>query len=190
MTAEARQDKIFDIFKTIEEWLKNKTKYEAVDILRKYDIPCAPVFSMKELAESPDLRKSGSIVEVDHKVRGKYLTIGRPIKFSDLEIEVKPSPVLVETTHEVLRDLGYGKKELGSQLLKGPAIQKDGRTLSIAFSVAMLFDENHKVTGVAAVIRDETARWLEERELKQRLASYEAKSASVSQTASPGNAKT
>ncbi len=112
MTAEARQDKIFDIFATIEEWLKDKTKYEAVDILRKFDIPCAPVFSMKELAESEDLRKSGSIVEVDHKVRGKYLTIGSPIKFSDLEVEVTPSPVLGEHTDEVLADLGYGKEDI------------------------------------------------------------------------------
>ena len=112
MTAEARQDKIFDIFATIENWLKDKTKYEAVDILRKFDIPCAPVLSMKELAASPDLRKSGSIVEVDHKVRGKYLTIGSPIKFSDLEIEVKPSPVLGEHTDEVLADLGYNADDI------------------------------------------------------------------------------
>ncbi|WP_397391356.1 formyl-CoA transferase [Polynucleobacter sp.] len=112
MTAEARQDKIFDIFATIEEWLKDKTKYEAVDILRKFDIPCAPVLSMKELAASPDLRKSGSIVEVDHKVRGKYLTIGSPIKFSDLEIEVGPSPVLGEHTNEVLTDLGYSADDI------------------------------------------------------------------------------
>ena len=112
MTAEARQDKIFDIFATIEDWLKDKTKYEAVDILRKFDIPCAPVLSMKELAASPDLRKSGSIVEVDHKVRGKYLTIGSPIKFSDLQIDVKPSPVLGEHTDEVLSDLGYSADDI------------------------------------------------------------------------------
>ncbi|MEN9379092.1 formyl-CoA transferase [Polynucleobacter sp. MWH-UH19D] len=112
MTAEARQDKIFDIFATIEDWLKDKTKYEAVDILRKFDIPCAPVLSMKELAASPDLRKSGSIVEVDHKVRGKYLTIGSPIKFSDLQIDVKPSPVLGEHTDEVLADLGYSADDI------------------------------------------------------------------------------
>ena len=112
MTAKARQDKIFDIFAVIEEWLKDKTKYEAVDILRKFDIPCSPVFSMKELAESTDLRASGSIVEVDHKERGKYLTIGSPIKFSDLTVEVKPSPVLGEHTDEVLADLGYGKEQI------------------------------------------------------------------------------
>jgi formyl-CoA transferase len=114
MTAEARQDKIFDIFATIEEWLKDKTKYEAVDILRKFDIPCAPVLSMKELANSPDLRKSGSIVEVDHKVRGKYLTIGSPIKFSDLEVEVGPSPLLGEHTDEVLTDLGYSADDIAN----------------------------------------------------------------------------
>ena len=67
---------------------------------------------MKELADSPDLRKSGSIVEVDHKVRGKYLTIGSPIKFSDMTVDVKPSPVLGEHTDEVLKDLGYGATDI------------------------------------------------------------------------------
>src|SRR5260370_16488586 len=81
------------------------------------------------------------------------------------------------------KSMGTGTSRYGSQLLKVPAIHKEGRTLSIAFSVAMLFDEDHKVTGVAAVIRDETARWLEERELKQRLPSHQTKSAALSQAA-------
>jgi len=53
------------IFATVEQWLADKTKFEAVDILREFDIPCAPVLTMKELANDPSLRASGTIVEVD-----------------------------------------------------------------------------------------------------------------------------
>ncbi|MBA4741406.1 MAG: formyl-CoA transferase [Azoarcus sp.] len=113
-TAEARQDKIFDIFAFIEDWLKDKTKYEAVDILRKFDIPCAPVLSMKELSEDESLRKSGSIVEVPHKKLGKYLTVGSPIKFSDLKVEITGSPLLGEHTDQILTELGYSTDQIKS----------------------------------------------------------------------------
>jgi PAS domain S-box-containing protein len=75
------------------------------------------------------------------------------------------------------KSMQTGTTRYGAQLLKVPATHKDGHTLSIAFTVAMLFDEAHRVTGVAAVIRDETARWQEERDLKQRLAAAEAAAA-------------
>jgi formyl-CoA transferase len=114
MTASARQDKIFDIFGTIEAWLADKTKFEAVNILRKFDIPCAPVMTMKELANDPSLRESGTITEVDHKERGKYLTVGSPIKFSDLKVEITGSPLLGEHTNEVLETLGYSSKEIAA----------------------------------------------------------------------------
>jgi len=111
-TAKARQPHIFDIFKTIEDWLADKTKYEAVDILRKFDIPCSPVLSMKEIAEDPSLRASGSITEVEHKERGTYLTVGSPIKFSDLKPEITGSPLLGEHSEEVLAGLGYGAEDI------------------------------------------------------------------------------
>ncbi len=85
----ARQPHIFDIFKTIEEWLADKTKFEAVDILRKYEVPCAPVLSMKDIAYDPALRASGSVVEVEQEKRGKYLTVGCPIKFSSFTPEYR-----------------------------------------------------------------------------------------------------
>ncbi|NEU12646.1 formyl-CoA transferase [Methylobacterium sp. BTF04] len=111
-TARARQDKIFDIFKTIEEWLADKTKFEAVDILRKFDIPCAPVLSMKELSVDPSLRESGTVVEVQHPKLGSYLTVGSPIKFSDMTVDIKSSPLLGEHTDEVLGDLGYSTEQI------------------------------------------------------------------------------
>ena len=111
-TPEARQPHIFDIFAEIEKWLADKTKYEAVNILRKFDIPCAPVFSMKELENDPDLRANGTIVEVPHKERGSYFTIGSVMKFSTFTPKITGSPLLGEHTDEVLASLGYRPEQI------------------------------------------------------------------------------
>lgn len=71
------------------------------------------------------------------------------------------------------RSMETGTTRYGTSLLKVPAKHKDGRTLSIAFTVGMLFDEKHQANGVAAVIRDETERFAEERALKKRLSDLE-----------------
>jgi formyl-CoA transferase len=57
---------------------------------------------------------SGSIVEVPHKERGSYWTIGSPIKFSDLKPEITASPLLGEHTDEVLAQLGYSKEQIAA----------------------------------------------------------------------------
>ena len=112
-TAPARLDKLTYIFETIEEWTKTKTKFEILDICNPLDIPCGPILSMRDLAEEPSLRETGTIVEVDHPERGPYLTVGCPIKLSDSPVEVERSPLLGEHTEQILVDvLGYSENDL------------------------------------------------------------------------------
>ncbi|MGW5498149.1 formyl-CoA transferase [Streptomyces olivaceoviridis] len=124
-TAQARQPHIFDIFAEIERWLADKTKYEAVDILRRYGVPCAPVLSMKEIAYDPALRSSGSVVEVEHKERGTYLTVGSPIKFTGFTPTITGSPLLGEHTDEVLASLRYSEEEIAALHEKKVVVSHD-----------------------------------------------------------------
>jgi formyl-CoA transferase len=119
-TPEARLPKLAAIFDTIEDWTKTKTKLEAMDILNPLNVPCGPILSMKELAEEPSLRATGTVVEVDHPTRGKYLTVGNPIKLSDSPSEVLRSPLLGEHTDEVLRDiLGLSAEDIAAARAEG-----------------------------------------------------------------------
>ncbi len=111
-TPAARLLHLKPIFARIEQWTMSKDKFEAMEILNQYDIPCGPILSMKEIAEDNSLRESGTVVEVDHPTRGKHLTVGNPIKMSDSPTEVTPSPLLGEHTDDVLRQFGYSDDEL------------------------------------------------------------------------------
>ncbi len=111
-TARARQSHLMEIFGEIEKLLADKTKFEAVNLLRKFEVPCAPVLSMKELAYDQELRESGTVVEVPHKQRGTYLTVGSPMKFSGFKPTITGSPLLGEHTDEVLAQLGYSSEQI------------------------------------------------------------------------------
>ena len=109
----ARLPRLKHIFATIEEWTMTKTKFEVMDLCNAVDIPVGPILSMKEIAEEQSLRDTGTVVEVDHPTRGKYLTVGNPVKMSDSITEVERSPLLGEHTEEILgKELGYSAKEI------------------------------------------------------------------------------
>ena len=113
-TPKERLPKLNEIFGAIEDWTKTKNKFEVMEICNPLNIPVGPILSMKEIAEEPSLRETGTIVEVDHPERGKYLTVGCPIKLSDSPVEVERSPLLGEHTDEILSSvLGYSETEVG-----------------------------------------------------------------------------
>jgi formyl-CoA transferase len=75
---------------------------------------------MRELAEERALRKTGTVVEVDHPQRGKYLTVGNPIKLSDSPADVRRSPLFGEHTEEVLRGvLGLNDEDIQAARQQG-----------------------------------------------------------------------
>ncbi|OFW12383.1 MAG: formyl-CoA transferase [Acidobacteria bacterium RIFCSPLOWO2_12_FULL_67_14] len=104
-TPNARLPRLTHVFAEIEKWTTTLNKMEVMAILNPLNVPCGPILSMKELAAEPSLRNTATVVEVDHPQRGKYLTVGNPIKLSDSPSDVQRSPLLGEHTEEVLRDV-------------------------------------------------------------------------------------
>ena len=104
-TPDARLPRLNEVFNAIEHWTMTKTKFEVLEICNPLNIPVGPILSMKELAEEPSLRETGTIVEVEHPERGTYLTVGNPVKLSDSPSDVVRSPLLGEHTDEILREV-------------------------------------------------------------------------------------
>ena len=116
----ARLTRLNEVFDAIESWTMTKTKFEVMQICNPLDIPVGPILSMKEISEEESLRETGTIVEIDHPERGKYLSVGCPVKLSASPAEVKRSPLLGEHTKEILRsELGYTDNELDEILESG-----------------------------------------------------------------------
>jgi formyl-CoA transferase len=119
-TPPARLPKLDEIFEAIEEWTKTKNKFEVMEICNPLNIPVGPILSMKEIAEDKSLLETGTIVEVNHPKRGKYMTVGNPIKLSDSPSDVVRSPLLGEHTDEILKDVvGLSANEIAAAKEEG-----------------------------------------------------------------------
>ncbi|HEU4376554.1 MAG TPA: PAS domain-containing protein [Telluria sp.] len=77
------------------------------------------------------------------------------------------------------KTMDTGQTRYGADVLRVPALHKEGKPLSIAFTVAMLHTPEGKVSAIVAIVRDETVRWTDERALKAKVAQLEAQVAAT-----------
>jgi formyl-CoA transferase len=119
-TPEKRLPKLDQCFEIIEQWAMTLDKLAVMRQLNKFDVPCGPILDMREIAVEQALRETGTVVEVDHPKRGKFLTVGNPIKLSDSPTEVRRSPLLGEHTDEILKSIvGWSDAEIAAARKEG-----------------------------------------------------------------------
>jgi PAS domain S-box-containing protein len=82
-----------------------------------------------------------------------------------------------EGFHTVMKT---GETRYGKELLKVPAIRKDGGRISVEFTIMLIRDARNEIMGIAAIIRDVTERWMQEKEMKQKIKMLESKTAAQS----------
>ena len=112
-TPAARLDKLDKMFALIEQWTEQHTKFEVMDKLNALNVPCGPIMSTAELIADETLAELGAVVEVEHPQRGRFKTVGCPIKLSDSPVEVLTSPGLGEHNSAIYGSLGISDGELG-----------------------------------------------------------------------------
>ncbi len=111
-TADARWRNKTEVDALVEGWTSERSKHEVMKVLAGAGVPCGAVLDTGEVLEDPHLRARDMIVELDHPVRGRHVTVGNPIKLSASPAHITRAPLLGEHRRQVLAELGYTDAEI------------------------------------------------------------------------------
>jgi formyl-CoA transferase len=111
-TADARWQHRDEVNALVEAWTSTRSKHEVMRILAGAGVPCGACLDTGEVLEDPHLHARDMIVEVEHPGRGRYVTVGNPIKLSASPTTIGPAPLLGQHRDELLRELGYSDADI------------------------------------------------------------------------------
>src|SRR5229473_1533405 len=120
-TPEARGRHRAEVNRLVEDWTAERPKHDVMKILGEAGVPCGACLDTGEVLTDPHLLAREMIVEVEHPVRGRYVTVGNPVKLSASKTVIAVAPVLGQHRGEILKELGYDEAEI-------KALEADGAT--------------------------------------------------------------
>ena len=121
-TPDARWKNRAEVNAIVEAWTSKRRKHEVMEILAGAGVPCGACLDTGEVLADPHLLAREMIVELDHPVRGRFLTVGNPIKLSASPTTITPVAAAGRAPHGDPDRAGLLRKT------RSPSSTKDGAT--------------------------------------------------------------
>jgi len=118
-TAAARWQHKSEVDALVEDWTSKRPKHDVMKTLAGAGIPCGACLDTGEVMADPHLHAREMIVEVEHPVRGRYITAGNPIKLSASPTKISAAPLLGQHRQEILEELGYTSAQIAALAADG-----------------------------------------------------------------------
>ncbi len=117
-----RLSNALELFEIIKAWTESREKREVMAAFAGEGVPCGAVFDTSEVINQPHLIERGVVSEIEHPARGRYTTIGCPVRLSDSQVELTRPPLYGEHSDEVFTTLGGMTREEVAELRRQKVI--------------------------------------------------------------------